>query len=297
MALTHLNKDVVCKYLTDMWRKELNTRQNPAGKKGQWKEEGAEPWSKGLYGGLTDTASTKLVFDESQKAYTPDIVVCNTATLDNRNGLAPKSTVELSYTYTDSTTTTHSTTNSIKAGVGFEFKAKATIFGIGGEATTKVSFEYTHSWTESTSECKSKSITFKQNVPIDVPNGKVYQVILTAKSQRLTVPYRALIFVDGRTDTWFESRVQGHYCHIKAAGEAFSKIAQWGLAGPESQSYGADPKRPSRGVITQRGLITAQQTTDFRAAVYDITDRYKDERVFAIQGVPMAGHLVREIPF
>jgi len=301
MALIHLDKKVIGLYLSDVWKKELGTGKDPANRK--WYEDGANHDGIGLYGGLTDTASTELLFDESQKAYTPQKVVCDTATLDNLNGLAPQSTVELSYTYGNSTTTTHSTTNSLKVGVGFEFKAKATIFGIGGEATTKLSFEYTHSWTKSTSESESESHTFKQSVPIHVPSGKVYQVVLTAKSQKLTVPYRALIYVDGWTETWFEDRVKGHYNYSMSAGDAFLRIAQWGKAGAESHSYGRDPKNSSRGVITQYGQVTAQQTADFVAQVFDITDSYKNERaprltkVFAIGTVPISGNLVQEIPF
>lgn len=303
MALTYLDKKVIGTYLSDVWKQELGTGKDPAN--GKWYEDGANHHHIGLYGGLTDTASTELIFDESQKAYTPEKIVCDTAILDNRNGLAPQSTVELSYTYGNSTTTTHSTTNSIKVGVGFEFKAKATIFGIGGEATTKLSFEYTHSWTKSKSESETESHTFKQSVPINVPTGKVYQVVLMAKSQKLTVPYRALIYVDGITETWFEDRVKGHYNWSMRAGDAFAKIGQWGKAGPESHSYGRDPNRSSRGVITQQGQVTAQQTADFVGKVYDITDSYEDERaprlarVSPIESasISIPGNLVQEIPF
>jgi hypothetical protein len=301
MALTHLDKKILGKYLSDMWKRELCTGRDPAN--GKWYENGANNDKAGLYGALTDNASTELLFDESQKAYTPESIVCDTATLDNRNGLAPQSTVELAYTYANATTTTHSTTNSIKVGVGFEIKAKASIFGIGGEATSKINFEYTHSWTDSRSENVSQSHTFKQSVPINVPSGRVYQVVLTAKSQQLTVPYRALIYVDGITETWFEGRVKGHYNWSLGAGLAFSKIAQWGLAGSESNSYGRDPKQPYRGVITQHGQVTAAQTADFVAKVYDITDTYKDERAPRLlriaprESMPISGVLVEEITF
>jgi hypothetical protein len=301
MTLTHLDKKVIGSYLSAVWKQELGTGKDPAN--GKWYEDGADHRGIGLYGALTDTALTELIFEESQKAYTPEIVVCDTATLDNRNGLAPQSTVELSYTYANSTTTSHSTTNSIKVGVGFEFKAKATLFGIGGEATTKLSFEYTHSWTDSTSESETHSYTFKQSVPITVPAGRVYQVILSAKSQKLTVPYRALIYVDGTTETWFEDRVKGHYNWSMSIGDAFAKIGQWGKAGAESHCYGRDPTNYGRGVITQYGKVTAQQTANFVAQVYDITASFKDERapglmrVFSVESAPVAGKLVHEIPF
>jgi len=88
-----------------------------------------------------------------------------------------------------------------------------------------------------------------------------------------------------------------------SAGDAFLRIAQWGKAGAESHSYGRDPKNSSRGVITQYGQVTAQQTADFVAQVFDITDSYKtsgrhaSQKVFAIGTVPISGNLVQEIPF
>ena len=176
-------------------------------------------------------------------------------------------------------------------------------FGIGADITTKMSFEYTHSWTDSTSESETRSYTFRQSAPITVPAGKVYKVVLTAKSQKLTVPYRALIYVDGVTETWFEDRVKGHNNWSLRAGEAFEKIGQWGKAGAESHSYGRDPQKFWQGVITQYGKVTAQQTANFVAQVYDITASFKDEqepgvmRLLSVESAPVAGKLVHEIPF
>jgi hypothetical protein len=224
MPLTFLDKATVGSYLSQMWKKDLNTGEDPAN--GKWYENGANNDGAGLYGGLTDNAATQLQFNDAQKQYIPEQVVCDTASLDNRNGLAPQTTVQLSYNYTKSSSTTHTTSDSIKVGVGVDIKASATIFGIGADVTTKFSFEYTHSWGTATTESESQSFTFSQSVPVTVPQGKVYQVVLTAMSQKLVIPYTAIVHVSGKTETWFEDRINGHYNWGMDAGSALQNIAQ-----------------------------------------------------------------------
>src|SRR5262249_39770858 len=85
MALQFLDKATIGSYLSAMWKRDLNTGEDPAN--GKWYENGANNDHIGLYGGLTDNAATQLQFDDSQKQYTPQSVVCNTATVDNLNGL------------------------------------------------------------------------------------------------------------------------------------------------------------------------------------------------------------------
>lgn len=301
MALQFLDKATIGSYLTAMWKKDLGTGEDAAN--GKWYENGANNDGIGLYGGLTDNAATQLQFDDSSKQYTPSAIVCNTATLDNLNGLAPQTTVQLTYSYSNSSSTTHSTTDSIKVGVGVDIKASATIFGIGADVTTKFSFDYTHSWGTSTTETVSQTFNFSQSVPVTVPEGKVYQVVLTAMSQTLVVPYTATIKVSGTTETWFEDRINGHYNWMMDAGTAFANIGQWGLAGTQSPSY-------SSAGVSQKGTVTAQQTTQFVAKVYDITATYKSQGVNFMMvrssplkadgkpsQPPVEGILIKEIPF
>ena len=302
MALQFLDKQLIGSYLIAMWKRDLNTGEDASN--GQWYENGANNDNIGLYGGLSDNAATTLNFDESQKSYLPEAIVCNSATVDNSNGLAPTSTVNLSYNYTKSSATTHSTTDSIKVGVGVDIKASATFFGIGADVTTKFTFDYTHTWGTSTTESESNSYTFSQSVPITVPSGKIYQVVLTATSQKLVVPYTATVAISGRTETWFEDRVNDHYNWMMDAGTAFSNIGQWGDAGNDSSSY-------SSAGVTQRGTVTAQQTTQFVAKVYDVTasagtPSAQVSRMAidlsagasdAAATIPVNGVLVQEIPF
>lgn len=297
MALQFLDKSTIGSYLSAMWQKDLNTGEDPAN--GQWYENGANGDGIGLYGGLTDNAATQLQFDESSKQYIPQAVVCDSATLDNTNGLAPNSTVQLSYQYSNSSSTTHSTTDSIKVGIGVDIKASATFFGVGVDVTTKFSFDYTHAWGTSTTETESNTYTFSQSVPITVPTGKVYQVVLTAMSQKLIIPYTATVAISGSTETWFEDRINGHYNWNMDGGSAFQLIGQWGLAGTNSPSY-------SSAGVTQNGTVTAQQTTQFVAKVYDITAsqgnqagllRYSPVAEDGSSEAPVNGNLVEEIPF
>jgi hypothetical protein len=300
MSLAHLDKQLIRKYLSEVWKKQLKTRQDPANRR--WYETGANHDGIGLYGGLTDDASTELIFDEAQKSYVPQDVICDNVGCDNRDWPEPQEMVaELTYTKATSTSVSHSTTDAIKAGVGLEFKAKATIFGIGGEATTKFSLEFTHSWTDSKSETASESDAIKESLRVLVPARKWYRVELVATSQTLVIPYRALIYVRGATETWFEDRVAGHYNYMMTAGEAFTKIAQWGIAGADSHCYGADPRNPSVGVITQYGKVTAQRSTNVRARKYDITDTGDGVSGLPSVGVSLGraattGRLIEEIP-
>ncbi len=57
MGLEYLDKNILGKYLSDMWKKELNTGRDPANRK--WYENGANNDGIGLYSGITDHASMK----------------------------------------------------------------------------------------------------------------------------------------------------------------------------------------------------------------------------------------------
>ena len=121
MALTNLVEALVVDHLKRLWRARLGPHPGAPGTDIVYGTQ--------LTSGLRDQAATELVFDESQKDYIPASIVCDTATIDNRNGLAPHASVELSYTYAQSVSSSHSTSNSIKVGVGADIKGKATIFG------------------------------------------------------------------------------------------------------------------------------------------------------------------------
>jgi hypothetical protein len=248
-----------------MWKKHLGTDKDPAN--GKWYTNGANNDGVGLYGNLTDTIDQNATFDEANKKFTPTQRLAASSVVDNRNGLVGNTTVTLSYQYTDSVSTTHTTSNSVKAGIGLDFKAKAEIFGIGGEVTTKFSLDYTYTSTNASSSTQTRSQTVSQNVAVNAPAGKVYKAVLVASSQQLDIPYTVNVRVSGRTETWFEDRVNGHYNWFMDIGSAF------GYAGNPLYTNAGN----GQGVaVAMSGTLTAQQSTDFSVEIWDITAQYKN---------------------
>lgn len=147
--------------------------------------------------------------------------------------------------------------------------------GSGGGVKTTFSFEYSYSWTVETTKTKTETITFEQEVQIAVPKGKVYQVKMFCNNDQLTVPYHALIYVSGQTEAWFASPINGQKHWQVDAGTLCSWINQYGSAGAESYKYGRNPNKPSQGIIALQGTLTATQTTNFIAKVFDMTESYK----------------------
>lgn len=273
MALQFLDKRLIGQYIVDAWQNALDTELDPAD--GQWYTNGPNNSRLGLYGGLTDTLASELTFDESKKIFTPHQVVAATAIVDNRNGLTPSSTVTLSYTYSDSLSSSHSTTNALKVGIGLDIQGKTDFFGVGGSVTTKFSFEYSYSWTDATTKTVTETKTFSQAVPVQVPKGSVYQARLFCNKDELTIPYRALIYLSGQSESCFASPVNGQKIWRVNAGELCAWINRYGSAESESYKYGRDPQDLSRGVIALQGTLTATQTTNFTAGSYDVTDSFK----------------------
>jgi hypothetical protein len=277
LALTILDQNKVGSVLTAMWKKHLGTSKDPAN--GKWYTDGANHDGRGLYGGLTDIIDQNATFDEANKKYTPTQRLAASSVVDNRNGLVGNTTVTLAYQYTDTVSTTHTTSNSVKVGVGVDFKAKAEIFGIGGEATTKFSLDYTYTSTDASTSTQTRSQTVTQNVAVNVPAGKVYKAVLVATSQQLDIPYKVNVRVSGITETWFEDRVNGHYNWMMDIGSAFA--------------FAGDPSYQSAGngqgiAVAMSGTLTAQQSTDFVVEIWDITSQYNKAANSALENLAAA---------
>jgi Clostridium epsilon toxin ETX/Bacillus mosquitocidal toxin MTX2 len=272
MSLQYVDRRLVGAYIVDAWQNHFNTEQDPAD--GQWFTNGPGN-NGGLYGLLTDALATELVFRENEAAFTPRKIAAVTGTADNRNGLTPEQTVNLTYSYQDSTSTTHSTTNTLKQGYSTSLKFKSDFLVAGGETTVSYSAEYTFAWTDSTTTSKSETKTFQQSVPVrGIPTGKVYQVVAMCDKTDLKVPFEANIYLSGKTTANFGSDVDGQKSWTVDAGTLCAWINEFGSAGDESYRYGRDPKKPEQGLIQLRGTLTATQTANFTAMTIDITDRY-----------------------
>lgn len=263
MALKYLEKSVMAPYLTEMWKRQLNTKLDPANKK--WFEQGADKKVGGLYGGLEDYPERELFFDESRAQYERNIIQVSTAEHDNRNGLAEEGTVELSHTYTKSTAKTKTKSHGIKVGKGIDLSAKADFIFVEASATLKFNFEYSYNWSSSETKTETDSTTFKQSVKLKVPKGERHAAILTAQKQTLHIPYKAIIRVKGFTDTWFEHRVKDRYRHRLSGARAMANIGKWGIAGTSSPAYTEDG-------IVEEGVLTCEQVVDFSAKVIRLKD-------------------------
>jgi hypothetical protein len=272
MALQYFDRRLVGAFIVDAWQQHFNTEMDPAD--GQWFTNGPGN-NGGLYGKLTDTLASELIFDESKRVFTPNQVAASTGIADNRNGLTPEQTVTLTYAYQDSTSSTHSTSNSIKVATGVDIKADAAFLGTGGGVTYKFSTEYTYSWSDATTVAKSETKTFQQQIPVrQIPKGKVYQVVLMCNKDQLRIPYQANIYLSGTSSACFANPVNGQKIWTIDAGTLCEWINQFGSAGDESYKYGRDPNNPSQGICFLQGNLTATQTANFLARTFDITDLF-----------------------
>lgn len=269
MSITIVNVEELKSALTGAWQKDLNTSKDPAN--GKWYTKGANGDNVGLYGGLTDSSPTGLTLDQSKLVYTPKQLNIMSDNVDNRNGLTPTANVTLSDAYTNTTTVTHTITNSLQVGLSQQINASVSILvaTIGGTETFSVS--YTFAYSSATSTTTSDTITFSETVPVNVPEGKVYQVVLTGTSKQIGVPFTANISVSGETETWFESTVNGHYNWATPAGDAFSWINEYQTAGSDSPNYMADPSNSTNGIVVVSGVLTYSTVGDFTAVINDIT--------------------------
>jgi|HubBroStandDraft_1064217.scaffolds.fasta_scaffold173246_2 hypothetical protein len=278
MSLTILNENAIRDLLTSMWKKALNTNQDPANGKNYTSGPNG---SGGLYGGLTDTIDNKAVLDETNKLYTPSEVLGTSELVNNINGLQKHSTVTLTAQATNSVSATQEQSNSVHVGAGVDFKVNAEIF----ELTTKFSIDYTYTASDSRTWSKTNTATASAAVDVDPPTGKVYKAVLVGKSRQVDIPYKVFVTVRGTTSTWFESRVkapgdsEGHYNFNKSIGDAFA------TAGDPNYLANGDDGR----VVAASGVLTAQQISDFEAQIWDVTTQYTAPHGVALPAAAQTG--------
>lgn len=271
MSLNFINKHIIGAIIVDAIQKELETEMDPAD--GQWFTNGPDN-NGGLYGKLVDELASELVFLPQEVAITVNKLAAATGIADNRNGLTPKQTITLSYSTSNSSSTSHTTTNALKEGVGVDIKASGTFLGVGADVTTKITTEYTFSWSETTSKTVSETKQFTQSVPTETPAGKVYQVVLTCDKANLNTPFFADIILSGNCVANFASPVNGKKTWIIDAGTLCEWINKHESAGVESSKYIKNPLNSKQGLIRLKGTLTASETANFIVNTFDITDKY-----------------------
>ena len=288
MALQFLDMRVFGPYVVDAWQNHLNTDMDPAS--GKWFTHGPDN-SGGLFGGLTDSLGSSLVFDENQQVFAVHPDTGYTDVLNNLNGLLPDTGAQ--FTVSDSiavsSTTTHQTSNTLKVGVGEDIKATAKFGGSGVDFTTKLSFEYSFSWSDTKATTQSETKTISQQMTVKVPVGKAYKAIVTYKKAELTVPYSALVYLDGVSEANLPSAINGQTKITVDAGTLCSWIDKYGSAAGDSLHYGADPTNPQRGIIALKGEMSADQSFDFAVEVLDVTAELKGTgKATSVSSTPVA---------
>jgi hypothetical protein len=279
MAISILHKHTLQKILTKMWQAFARTHQDPAN--GQWYTTDPHDTG-GLYGALSDSIPEQISFNSDHAVYRPASVTVRTTRIDNRNGLNPSPhSVTLEHTYTKSLSNTHTVTKAVSKGAEFSVEANAEVV----KAGAKFSINFTFSSTDTRTETKTETVTFSQSVPVTVPEGKVYEVVLTAEVQNIEIPYTVPVKVSGATHAWWENPInpRGYHWSLSAS-EAFDLIRKTNSADSDSAAY--QVTEDGEGMVVLSGVVKASQVANFLAAVYDVTDQ--GASADTIQGSPVS---------
>jgi len=286
MALQYLESSVISAYLMDAWQNHLGTETDPAG--GNWFRNGPNN-SPGLFGGLTETLVTDLVFSAPTDPVNTRKEVALSTMLDNRDGLLNDSpaTQTLNWTITNSSTATHATSNSVKTGISekLTFKGKWGVIEVTSETT--ISFEYTYSWSDSTANTQTDTKSFISTISLKVPAGKAYQLFVVADRSAMNIPYSAQIALTGSSETNFANPVNGKKNWSADAGTICSWIKQYGSAKGDPMEFSADPADATRGLASIHGTMRVTQAVNFRIFAVDVTA--------SLQGDPSSSHVVNQL--
>lgn len=270
MSLQYLETNVITAYLIDAWQNQLQAEGDPTS--GKWFRQGPNN-SVGLFGGLTDILVTDLTFDTGQANVNKFKDVALTTTLDNRQGLLSESpsTNTLQWQITNSTTTSHSSTHSIKNTLSEKVSVKGKIGPLDVTSETTYSFEYAYSWTDTSAVTVSETKSFSTAIPLKVPAGKAYKLVVLADKGSLAVPYHARIRLKGVSEANFEHPVNGQNQHTASAGAVCSWINKYGSAKGDEMQFDADPASPADGIAAIKGLLRADQSVNFTVFAIDVT--------------------------
>jgi hypothetical protein len=270
MALQFLETNVIGAYLVDAWQNQLETEADPTS--GRWFKNGPNN-GPGLFGGLKEVLITDLVFGPVTSPVNAKKEVALSTTLDNRAGLLNDSPAvqTLTWSITNSATSTHATSNSVKTGISEKISFKSKVFGVEVGFETTISFEYQYSWSDSSSTTQTDTKTFTASIPLKVPAGKAYQLFVVADRGTLDIPYSAQIALTGSSEANFEHPVKGQ-THWKAtAGEVCSWINKYGSAKEDDMKFDADPADPTRGIAAIHGNMRVTQAVNFKIFAVDVT--------------------------
>jgi hypothetical protein len=273
VTLQYFETNVLGAYIVDAWQNALETESDPAN--GKWFRNGPNN-SPGLFGGLKDELASDLVFDHPNASVNRRKDVAATTTLDNRAGLLNDSPASqrLTWQVTNSSTATHTTSNSVKTGISEKISIKGSGVFASVTSETTISFEYTYSWSDTATNTTTDTKTFESQIPLKVPQGKVYQLFVMADTDAVKVPYSAQIILSGTSEANFANPVSGKVNHSANAGTICAWIKKYGSAKDDAMEFDADPADPTRGIASLHGTMKATQSVNFTIFAVDVTSTY-----------------------
>lgn len=270
MSLQYLETNVIGAYLVDAWQNHLQTESDPTS--GKWFRQGPDN-SAGLFGGLTDILVTDLAFDAGQATVNKSKDVAVSTLLDNRNGLLNESaaTTTLAWQVANSATSSHSSTHSVKSTLSEKIVVKGTIKLVKVVSETTLSFEYGYSWTNSEAVTQTDTKAFTTSVPVKVPQGKAYKLVVLADRNSVTVPYHARIRLKGKSEANFDHAINGKSNWSADAGTICAWIKKYGSAKDDAMEFDADPANPADGLASIKGNMRVDQSVNFTVFAIDVT--------------------------
>lgn len=270
MSIQYLETNVISAYLADAWQNELQTEMDPTA--GRWYRQGPNN-SVGLFGGLTDILVTDLTFDVGQANVNKSRDITLTTTIDNRQGLLSESpsTNTLQWQITNSTTTSHRSTNSVKSTLLEKISVKGKIGPVEATSETNFGLEYAYSWTDTSAVTVSETKAVNTAISIKVPAGKAYKLVVLADKNSLTIPYHARIRIKGTSEANFEHTVGGKNQYSASAGTVCNWIKKHGSAKGDEMEFDADPANLADGLASIKGLLRADQAVHFTVFAIDVT--------------------------
>lgn len=262
MALTYLNSQTILDAIMCAWTKQLGGAVN------LFKLD------------LTDSTTGPVLDTDNAQYSDQQIAAAESALVCNLDGaMSGYTTVSLACSYTNTTSETHSTTESVDTGVKFSF----TVSQVVSKETAEFSVNFTFSSTDTTTQTSSQTETYSTSVQVWPPPGKVYKAELAAEYQSITIPYTVTVLVTGTTEASLipsPTPTGGPPPPMNSAdaGQAFGWIDSDKCAGSGSNMYsnGGDLNGDGKsvGVVTIKGTVTCSQTTNFVVTVIDYTDTY-----------------------
>lgn len=272
MTINFLHRHRLGAIVFDAWQKHLETRKDPAA--GQWFSD--DPHGNGgLFGKLTDELAPTLTFDPAARTFGVHRMAVATGLVDNRDGRTPSATVHLSHTCRDNVTTSHLVSKTVRTGIPVLIKGELGPDVFGNDFDNGFAAEYAHSWADATAVRDAAPRDLNLAVPVrNVPRGRVYQPVLVANRQVLSVPYRAEIILSGTTTANFATRSDGPRSWTATAGDLCEWINRHDCAGDDSWFFGRDPADPTRGKLSLQGMLRAVRYDSYSLRMLDVSEDF-----------------------